>query len=252
MPFKIPFPNFISNVLHPTGSTLDLMAADDDLFSNFTVPDGVDRNLAIETIIEKYGMQALFRPDPNYMKHQIGVWSKRKSQTWAKLYSTLNIDYNPIDNTDKYEDYTDTRIIDRTTSGTTSGNTSSNTAGNDTRTETENGTTTRNDQTRHDVSAENADDYQADSRDTTDGTTVENHETASSGTSTMKTDGTSTETTAGSDKSTDTFTHTLHTHGNIGVTTTQQMIEAERECVRYNLYDEIAADYQMAFCLDIY
>ena len=68
----------------------------------------------------------------------------------------------------------------------------------------------------------------------------------------MKTDGTNTETTAGTDRSTDTFTHTLHTHGNIGVTTTQQMIEAERECVRYNLYDEIAADYQMAFCLDIY
>ena len=244
MPYRIPLPNFLSNVLHPTGSTIDLLEADEDLFSNMVLPDGVDRDLVIDTILEKYGMQALIRPDPSYMKKHIGVWSKRHLLTWTKLFNTLNLEYNPIDNTDKYEDYTDTRTTERTTSGKTA----STSDGTDSRTENETTSGTRNETVDHDVSAENASDYQADSRDTTRGSNEDSRENTARGTTSLNSSGTNSET----ENYTDTFTHTLHTHGNIGVTTTQQMIEAEREIVRYNLVEEIAADYQAAFCLDIY
>lgn len=244
MPYKIPFPNFIANVLHPTGSTIDLLEADENLFSNLVLPDEVDRELVIETIIEKYGMQALVRPDPAFMKKHIGIWSRRKLLTWKKLYNTLHLEYNPIDNTDKYEDYTDTRTTSRTTAGINAINAS----GTDARTENETTGTTRNENVKHDVSAENASDYQADARDTTAADSNESRENSMSGTTSTKSTGTSNET----EEYTDTFKHTLHTHGNIGVTTTQQMIEAERESVRYNLIEEIASDYQIAFCLDIY
>ena len=244
MPYKIPLPNFLANVLHPTGSTIDLLEADENLFSNMVLPEGVDRELVIETILEKYGMQALVRPDPSYMKKHIGIWSRRKLWTWTKLYDTLNLEYNPIDNTDKYEDYTDTRTTERTTSGETA----STSGGTDSRTENETTSGTRDETVDHDVSAENASDYQPDSRDTTQGENSESRENTARGTTSLKSNGTNNET----ENYTDTFKHTLHTHGNIGVTTTQQMIEAERESVRYNLVEEIAADYQAAFCLDIY
>ena len=244
MPYKIPFPNFLANVLHPTGSTIDLLEADENLFSNMVLPDGVDRDLVIETILEKYGMQALVRPDPSYMKKHIGVWSRRKLWTWTKLYNTLNLEYNPIDNTDKYEDYTDTRTTERKTAGETA----STSGGTDSRTENETTRGTRNEAVDHDVSAENASAYQPDSRDTTQGSNSDSRENTASGTTSLKSSGTNSET----ENYTDTFKHTLHTHGNIGVTTTQQMLEAERESVRYNLVEEIAADYQAAFCLDIY
>jgi len=244
MPYKIPFPNFLANVLHPTGSTIDLLEADADLFSNMVLPDGVDRDLVIETILEKYGMQTLMRPDPSYMKKHIGIWSRRHLLSWGKLYDTLNLKYNPIDNTDKYEDYTDRRETARTTEGKTE----SRSDGTDSRTENEETSGNHNESAIHDVSAENASDYQADSRDTTQGSNSDQRETTTDGETTLKSNGTNSET----ENYTDTFTHTLHTHGNIGVTTTQQMIEAERECVRYNLIEEIAADYQSAFCLDIY
>ena len=244
MPYKIPFPNFLANVLHPTGSTIDLLEADENLFSNMVLPDGVDRDLVIETILEKYGMQALVRPDPSYMKKHIGVWSRRKLWTWTKLYNTLNLEYNPIDNTDKYEDYTDTRTTERTTSGETA----STSGGTDSRTENEKTSGTRNETADHDVSAENASDYQPDSRDTTRGSNEDSRENTARGTTSLNSSGTNRET----ENYSDTFEHTLHTHGNIGVTTTQQMIESERESVRYNLVEEIAADYQAAFCLDIY
>lgn len=244
MPYKIPLPNFLANVLHPTGSTIDLLEADENLFANLVLPDEVDRDLVIDTILEKYGMQALMRPDPSYMKKHIGIWSRRKLWTWTKLYNTLNLEYNPIDNTDKYEDYTDTRTTERTTLGETA----STSGGTDSRTENETTSGTRDETVDHDVSAENASNYQPDSRDTTRGENSESRENTARGTTSLKSNGTNNET----ENYTDTFKHTLHTHGNIGVTTTQQMIEAERESVRYNLVEEIAADYQAAFCLDIY
>lgn len=244
MPYRIPFPNFLANVLHPTGSTIDLLEADADLFSNMVLPDGVDRDLVIDTILEKYGMQALMRPDPAFMKKHIGVWSRRKLWTWTKLNDTLNLKYNPIDNTDKYEDYTDKRTTERTTSGETA----STSGGTDSRTENETTSGTRNETAEHDVSAENASYYQPDSRDTTRGNNEDSRENTARGTTSLTSNGTNSET----ENYIDTFTHTLHTHGNIGVTTTQQMIESERESVRYNLVEEIAADYQAAFCLDIY
>lgn len=43
-----------------------------------------------------------------------------------------------------------------------------------------------------------------------------------------------------------------HIHGNIGVTTTQQMIEAERKVVNFDVVDQIVTDYKTTFCILIY
>lgn len=45
--------------------------------------------------------------------------------------------------------------------------------------------------------------------------------------------------------------HTLHAHGNIGVTT-QQLIQEEREIARFNLYDIIIEDFKQRFCVLVY
>ena len=41
-------------------------------------------------------------------------------------------------------------------------------------------------------------------------------------------------------------------YGNIGVTTTQQMIEQERQTVQFNIYDYIIESFKERFCLMIY
>lgn len=46
--------------------------------------------------------------------------------------------------------------------------------------------------------------------------------------------------------------HELHAHGNIGVTSTQQMIREQRDIERFNLYDIIIEDFKMRFCIMIY
>lgn len=46
--------------------------------------------------------------------------------------------------------------------------------------------------------------------------------------------------------------HTLHAHGNIGVTTTQELIREQRDVELFNLYDIIIEDFKMRFCILIY
>lgn len=58
--------------------------------------------------------------------------------------------------------------------------------------------------------------------------------------------------TTGKETETVVMTHEYTKSGNIGVTTTQQMIEAERESVLFNIYQVIADSFHRTFCLDVY
>lgn len=46
--------------------------------------------------------------------------------------------------------------------------------------------------------------------------------------------------------------HELRAHGNIGVTTTQEMIKQERQIDLFNIYDIIIEDFKMRFCILVY
>lgn len=46
--------------------------------------------------------------------------------------------------------------------------------------------------------------------------------------------------------------HTLRAHGNIGVTTTQEMIKQQRQIELFNIYDIIIEDFKMRFCILVY
>lgn len=46
--------------------------------------------------------------------------------------------------------------------------------------------------------------------------------------------------------------HSLRAHGNIGVTTTQEMIRQQRAVELFNMYDIIIEDFKMRFCILVY
>lgn len=56
----------------------------------------------------------------------------------------------------------------------------------------------------------------------------------------------------GKESETVTTVHEWKRGGNIGVTTTQEMIEAERQTVLFNMYRVIADSFHRTFCLDVY
>ena len=49
-----------------------------------------------------------------------------------------------------------------------------------------------------------------------------------------------------------TLKHTGHIRGNIGVTTSQQMIESELQLRKFNIYDYIIEQFKQRFCLLVY
>lgn len=244
MIYRRPLTNDLASQLFATGSTVDLMKWDATLFDNLHVPDGIAGADVVDCILQLYGKQTLHHPDPAYMKHYIGRWSARKLPNWQKLYNTTILEYNPIHNYDRTENITDTTVRDR------SEERSGETRGTDRLNSTDTGVSTvKGDKTTEQkVSAENTSSYQPDMQNVEDDTQT----TTTSATSTDNGERSEKNSSNVTGNDTETYTHVNKTQGNIGVTTTQQMIAAERECVRYNVIEEIAADYRDMFCLSIY
>lgn len=215
---------------------LDLIYYDDTIMDNFIVPDGIDRQLALDTIYQRCGLTPLYHPDPAWLKFYVGRWCSKNAKTWEELYKTTIQDYNPIYNYDRTEETTDTRSGTRKLSEDTSSNTKQN---GDTSV-----TDTSSDSSEHTLSADNSNSYEPDYKDTA--SRHDTQESESSNRVDVTGDRAVDETTG------ETYSHKLRAYGNIGVTTTQEMLEAQRKLVRYNVYNEIADSFKEEFCLYIY
>lgn len=226
----------LTNQQIATTGLLDLLYYDDTIMDNFTVPDGIDRQLALDTLYQRCGMTPLYRPDPAWLKFYVGRWCSKNAKTWDELYKTTIQDYNPIYNYDRTEETTDTRSGTRKLSEDTSSNTKQN---GDTSV-----TDTSSDSSEHTMSADNSDSYEPDYKDTA--SRHDTQESESSNRVDVTGDRAVDETTG------ETYSHKLRAYGNIGVTTTQEMLEAQRKLVRYNVYNEIADSFKEEFCLYLY
>lgn len=215
---------------------LDLLYFDDTIMDNFTVPDGVDRQLALDTIYQRCGLTPLYHPDPAWLKFYVGRWCSKNAKTWEELYKTTIQDYNPIYNYDRTEETTDTRSGTRKLSEDTSSNTKQN---GDTSV-----TDTSSDSSEHTISADNSDSYEPGYKD------VSSRQDTQASESSNRVDVTGDR--AVDETTGETYSHKLRAYGNIGVTTTQEMLEAQRKVVRYNIYNEIADSFKEEFCLYIY
>lgn len=171
-------------------------------------------------------MEILY-PDFTYMKNRITIWSNKYQINWKKLYDTTVLEYNPIENYDRMEDWTDT---DDETTSSARDNTIKSTSTN----EITNSVNITDQNTAFNAGlADHA-------KQITDGDTTENGSI------------TNTEKENVNDGRTGTHTRTGRAHGNIGVTTSQQMIQSERDLVVFNLYDVIAESFIENFCLMVY
>lgn len=144
--------------------------------------------------------------------------------SWKKEYTALTADYSPIENTDKYITYTDE----------SSGAGSQETTG----TSTDNATSTGTVKTDSDIYGMNS--------DTPTGDTTATSTSNDTDTSTSESSGKVTSTSEG------TVTHTEHAHGNIGVTTNQQMITEELTLRQTQFFDIVFKDISNFISLNIY
>ena len=200
---------------------------DNTLFDGFNVPKGLVKQIAIDAILMRTRELEILYPDFTYLKNRITIWSNKYQINWEKLYDTTVLEYNPIENYDRMEDWTYT---DDETTSSARDNTVKSTSVN----EILNSVNITDQNTAFNSGlADHA-------KQITDGDTTENSSI------------TNTEKENVNDGRTGKHTRTGREHGNIGVTTSQQMIQSERDLVVFNLYDVIAESFIENFCLMVY
>ena len=224
------------------------------LFDELSLPDGYDKDTFINSLLLEHGEKCVMYSNPDFMRDAIGVWGKKWELELAKIYEALTAKYDPIFNYDRFEDVEDGRTKQYTSKVTGSRKAtdkpdySDNTTHNETDNRTANGTetVTANDTNEHTVSADNSSAYQADSKDmiiNNDQTTINNTDNQTvnasnnrhvQGTTQDLNETTGTDT---SDSESENNKHTAHIYGNIGVTTSAQMVtEVLKQRFQYNLY----------------
>lgn len=238
-----------------TGAKLSIMGLykyNPDIFSDLTVPTGIEKDDVIDNILlECYDFELLF-PSYNLMKVAIRNWSRVEQPIWEKLYNTENLEYNPIWNVDG--DVTETREVTRAKSGETSDqrtidrDTGETGTVNSTITDTSSGTSSNT----HSQAGYNSSDLVITEKD--DGTTSSSGETVRADTTGRTGTEDVSETGSGTTSEEETVGESLHTRrtGNIGVTTTQQMIREERDVVTFSTIKYITESFKRHFCLLVY
>lgn len=192
-----------------------------DLFDAVQLPEGIDKEILIETLMQKSGMLFPAHQQPEMLKLNITNWFKRKQQAFQRMTIALSAEYDPISNYDRHETWTDTPDVAYTKTGGHTNTVANNTA---------------NEQTIS-TSA-----YNSDSLTPTD---QQKGKGSSGGTDTLTYEDEAT-------TETGTRKHEGHISGNIGVTTSQQMITAELELRRFDIYDYICVLFEEDFLYQVY
>ena len=233
-------------------SVLGLYNYDNTIFDTMVFPtrftednkDTVKNNILLECA----ELEILF-PDSSTLKNMIGLWSKLNFSVWERIYNASLLEYNPIENYNRVE--VETIQDDKTE--THSGNDTNRSSGMDSTTNSGSNTQTNsgtdietNKQTAYDSNNQ----YVHDTSDLQHGHIVSDISCGGSSITYGKQD---------------TYTHgevvvhdgditrTNNTSGNIGVTTSQQMLEQEIDISsKLNVMQMIVDSFKERFCILVY
>ena len=242
------------NQLHQ-GGIRALLDWDNTLFDTMVLPedfddeDGLVRKMIVDDIILRHGDTPLFIPEPTVMKYYINSWSTRMQPIFLRFYNAMMAEYNPIENYDRQEYSThtteDTMGNTRTLDTTNTVDGEINESGTDTTTQS--GTDT----TETGISAENVATFSPNDK------TTRTPDLTTERTPDLKTENDVTTTDSGTitdDGSYDgSLTIDSRIHGNIGVTTSQQMLEQKFALLpKLDLIRFISDCWANEFCLAVY
>lgn len=208
-----------------------------DIFTGIQVPDPLSKEAVRAAIMVRCGLLTPVYTEPDVLRQMVADWFFNKQWNFEHLVKVIKAEYSPIENYDRYEEYTD--VHDGTGKDTHGGN--------DTRKYNANNKDTDggSDITTNEVSAENAGTYQPDNQ-----STLQHGRT---------TDYDRDETTQDSyghtiDRKEDwTNKHIAHLHGNIGTTKNTEMVLDELSLLgQFDPYKWIAEQFEKDFMLWIY
>lgn len=211
-----------------------------DILLKMPVPDNIDRNTLITYIFMYAGKNECRYSDANELQTLISVWAESRRYDWDRMMNAMAIDYSPIENYDRIEEQKHGRQLgskrekERIATGQSNTNSISGSYG-ESREDIENTT-----------SAFNSNTYQPKSRNESYANSSDN--STSNGHSEIENDEKEKET----ENSKEDMSINIRAHGNIGVTTNQQMINSELELRQKHVYRLIALEFEDEFTIPVY
>lgn len=212
-----------------------------DLFRNLQLPDGYVKADFVNALLLEHGEKCVLYTNPEFFAQAIGIWSNKWAANLERIHAALTEEYNPLYNFDRHEEYSDNegRKHEITTNaGHKAADSPDFTVVNE---------TNQDATTEHTISADNSSTYQPEWKETQNG----GKNTATTKGKTQDLSETSNSTTK--DNETHNFTHKGHLYGNIGVTTSTQMLTAEVDArMKYNLYEAAGRLFANELLIGIY
>lgn len=235
-----------------TMSVLGLYQYDNSLFDLMNYPAEFlpnDKQTLINNLLAECAEFEVLYPSPAFMKTMIGVWSAKEYPTWNRLYNLALMEYNPIENYNRSENIKETHFGDITHSGMDTNQAS----GSDSDTHIGHDSVTG--------SGTDTDLHSRTSFDSNAYANTEKIEMEKGSTETQNYNSTITHNNGRKDE----FTHghkitdetgverSGNISGNIGVTTSQQMLEQELEVApKLNIINIMIDSFKKRFCLLVY
>lgn len=193
----------------------------DDLFEDMILPDHLDKEVVLNSILIKCGELPVMWADYPFMKNQIRVWFKRKKPIFDKMVELREAEFNPLYNYDRFEEYKDSE--------------SENENYNDSESTSNN--TTQNSTDVNKLSAYDSNEFSNNSQDTLGASTNSNNSRNLNHLGNINKE----------------FNHSAHLFGNIGVTTSVDMLtQAADEWYSRDIPEMIAEEFKCDFCIGLY
>lgn len=187
------------------------------IFDLMELPDSIDKVTLENSILLDVGDYEPLWYDPYFFRDMVGIWSKKWYRTFEKWARALSIEYEPLENYDRREEWEEVTSDTSKMNGVINGNSTINNSSN----------------SKNNVSAYNSADYSPSDENVSTGSQTDVNNSTSN----------STTTNASNNK------RSGRAHGNIGVTTSQQMLQSELDVASWNLYEHITDIFAKEFLL---
>lgn len=230
----------------PKATLRELYEQDPQLLYAIRLPDALTTGEIGPVLLFELGDMATLFSSAEEWTSYVTVWSSNRKQTWERELAALTAEYNPLHNYDMQEQMTnDQRVMQHGKTTTRTDNLShakTGTEGDQMQASETPGVTQTTETGRYGVNSTGPDPVPVD-RAVTERSGQDSRSGSSTRTYNTTDADTGTQTIADSGQDTETRNYKLTRSGNIGVTTSQQMLEAEMALrSKYYIVDLILAD----------
>ena len=210
------------------------------IWDDVVLPEGIEKELLINEILKQNGEFCLIYPDMDFLKAQITFFFRKWYDNFEKWITVLNEEYEPLFNVDVKTSNAE--------HGVNEGNSASSGRNDSTRNSSASGGSngSSSNTNEHLKAAYDASTYQGVNKDISSGTT--SLSTSEYGSEV----GSATNSESMTSNSEHTITNEEYKRGNQGITMSQEMLLAELNVRRFNLYDQIADIFASEFCVTYY